>query len=248
MKASEAMQLYKEANRMLDALEEEYEVNALFGLFSANSDGDDLLIYRSEMGQPALRFPLLRQQQPKSDGSPFLCLSDFIRPLPGVPDKLGVFAASVPVELEQLYASDSYKHLLMQTLADRLVEASAERMHELVRKEVWGYAPEECCSIPEMLLGRFQGIRPAIGYPSLPDQSVVFLLNELIDVSSIGITLTEYGAMHPHASVCGLMFSHPSSCYFSIGKIGEDQFMDYCRRRGKSPDEMRKYLSGNLLS
>ena len=119
-------------------------------------------------------------------------------------------------------------------------------MHEYVRKEVWGYAKEENLTIPELLVEKYQGIRPAVGYPSLPDQSINFLLNELLDMRQIGISLTENGAMYPHASVCGLMFAHPASEYFSVGKIGEDQLLNYAPRRGKSVEEMRKFLAANL--
>ena len=129
---------------------------------------------------------------------------------------------------------------------DRLVEASVEKLHLYVRKEVWGYAPDEHLSIADLLLEKFQGIRPAVGYPSLPDQSVNFIINQLIDLSQIGITLTENGAMHPHASVSGLMLAHPQARYFSVGKIGEDQLFDYSQRRGLPIDTMRKFLSANL--
>ena len=129
--------------------------------------------------------------------------------------------------MEGLYEQDPYKHLLVQTLSDRLAEAATEKMHEYVRKEAWGYAKEENLGIADLLVEKYQGIRPAVGYPSLPDQSVNFLLDELLDMKQIGISLTENGAMYPHASVCGLMFSHPASEYFSVGKIGEDQLEDY---------------------
>ena len=99
-------------------------------------------------------------------------------------------------------------------------------------KEAWGYAPDESLSIPDLLVEKYQGIRPAVGYPSLPDQSVNFLLDELLGMKQIGITLTEHGAMHPHSSVCGMMLAHPASRYFAVGKIGEDQLEDYARRRG----------------
>ena len=186
---------------------------------------------------------------PHPDGSPFLCLSDFIRPLSsGVPDTIGLFASSVSAESEGYYKDDPYKHLLVQTLTDRLAEAATEKMHEYVRKTVWGYAPDESLSIPDLLVEKYQGIRPAVGYPSLPDQSVNFILDELLDMKQIGITLTENGAMYPHASVCGLMFSHPQSRYFAVGKIGEDQLEDYACRRGKPIEEMRKFLAANLKS
>lgn len=239
-KAAEAMQLFKEANRMLDQLDEIMTVQCIFRLCRANAEGDNLIIENTV-------FPLLRQQTPHPDGSPFLCLSDFVRPLAsGIPDTVGLFASSVSANAETCYPNNPYKHLLVQTLSDRLAEAATEKMHEYVRKEAWGYAPDESLSIPDLLIEKYQGIRPAVGYPSLPDQSVNFLLDALLDMKRIGITLTENGAMHPHASVCGMMLAHPASRYFAVGKIGEDQLQDYARRRGMSVDVMRKFLAANL--
>ena len=136
--------------------------------------------------------------------------------------------------------------MMAQLLADRLAEAAAERMHEQVRKEYWGYAKDENLSIPDMLVERFQGIRPAVGYPSLPDTSLNFVLDELINMKQIGIRLTESGAMKPHASVSGLMLAHPEARYFSIGKIGEDQLRDYALRRGLPLELCRRFLAANL--
>lgn len=239
-KADEAIQLFKETKRVLAQLNESVTVKCLFRLCQANSDGDNFLI-------EGTNFPLLRQQSPHPDGSPYLCLSDFIRPLSlGKPDTIGLFASSVSEEAESHYPDDPYKHLLAQTLSDRLAEAATEKMHEYVRKVAWGYAPDESLSIADLLMERFQGIRPAVGYPSLPDQSVNFLLDQLLDMRQIGITLTENGAMHPHASVCGLMLAHPAAHYFSVGKIGEDQLQDYARRRGIPVGTMRKFLAANL--
>lgn len=241
-KAAEAMQLFKEANRILNRLDESLTVQCIYRLCRANAEGDNLIIEDTV-------FPLLRQQTPRPDGGPFLCLSDFIRPLSsGIADTIGLFASSISAESEGYYQDDPYKHLLVQTLTDRLAEAATEKMHEYVRKAAWGYAPDESLSIPDLLAEKFQGIRPAVGYPSLPDQSVNFILDELLDMKKIGITLTENGAMYPHSSVCGLMFSHPRSHYFAVGKIGEDQLEDYARRRGKPIDEMRKFLAENLKS
>jgi cobalamin-dependent methionine synthase I len=135
---------------------------------------------------------------------------------------------------------------MTQSLADRLAEAGTEKMHEYVRREAWGYAPDEQLSPQELLKEKYRGIRPAVGYPSLPDQSVNFLLHQLLPVEEIGITFTENGAMHPHASVCGLMLGHPASRYFMVGKIGEDQLQDYARRRGMEVDKVRKFLAANL--
>lgn len=239
-KAAEAMQLFKEANRMLNQLDENYHVHTIFRLCEANADGDNLIL-------DGKLFPLLRQQIPHPDGSPFLCLSDFVRPLSsGIPDTVGIFAASCDGEVELLYENDPYKRMLVQTLADRLAEAATEKMHEYVRKVAWGYTKDENLSIPDLLREKFQGIRPAVGYPSLPDQSVNFLLNDLLHMEQIGITLTENGAMRPHATVCGLILAHPAARYFAVGKIGNDQLEDYARRKKMSVEEIRKFLAANL--
>lgn len=238
-KAAEAMQLFKEANRMLTRLDEDFRTHAVFRLMDANSEENDIWLEDT-------RFPFLRQQTVK-EGEPYLCLSDFVRPRSGgMTDQVGLFATTVDVEVESLYPDDSYQHLLVQTLADRLAEATAEKLHETVRKEVWGYAPDEDLTIRQLHDEKYQGIRPAVGYPSLPDQSVNFLLDELLDMKQIGIRLTENGMMQPHASVSGLMFAHPASRYFGVGKIDEQQLNDYAARRGLPLDEMRKYLESNL--
>lgn len=239
-KAAEAMQLYKDANRMLNQLDEDFEIKSVIKLCEANSDGDNLII-------DGVTFPLLRQQAKKREGGPFLCLSDFVRPLSsGIKDTVGAFATSIDADMEGLFEKDPYKHIIVQALSDRLAEAATEKMHEYVRKEVWGYAKDENLSMKDLMVEKYQGIRPAVGYPSLPDQSVNFLLDEVLDMKQIGIKLTENGAMYPHASVCGLMFSHPASQYFAVGKIGEDQLADYAQRRGKTVEEMKKFLAANL--
>ena len=239
-KAAEAMQLFKEAQRMLARLEGVLQMKCLFRLCRANSDGDNLLL-------DDVTFPLLRQQTPHADDSPYLCLSDFVRPRSsGIADTVGVFASAVQGEAEAACGDDPYRQLLVQTLADRLAEAATERMHLYVRRTAWGYAPDEDLPIADLLQEKFQGIRPAVGYPSLPDQSVNFLIDRLLDLSRIGIRLTENGAMHPHASVSGLMLAHPAARYFAVGRIGNDQLEDYARRRGLPVDEIRKFLAANL--
>lgn len=239
-KAAEAMQLFKEAQRMLAQLEGKLRVQVLFRLCRANAESDNLLL-------DGVTFPLLRQQTPHADGSPYLCLSDFVRPRSsGIEDTVGVFAATVGGEAETLGDDDPYRQLLVQTLADRLAEAATERMHLYVRRTAWGYAPDEDLPIADLFQEKFQGIRPAVGYPSLPDQSVNFLIDRLLDLSRIGIRLTENGAMHPHASVSGLMLAHPAARYFAVGRIGHDQLEDYARRRGLPLEEMKKFLAANL--
>ena len=250
-RAAEAMQLFKDARRMLELLDKDFRTHVRFGLYPAYADGDNLLLEDPEQPGHTLWLPLLRQQHPARQEAPNLCLSDFVRPLSqGIPDTVGVFASTVDAEIEHLYENgeyaDDFKHLLAQTLADRLAEAATEKMHEEVRKTHWGYAPDEQLPMADLLAEKFTGIRPAVGYPSLPDQSVNFLLSEWLGFKEIGIRLTENGAMVPHASVSGLMLAHPAARYFSVGKIGEDQLEDYSRRRGLPAETMRKFLAANL--
>ena len=239
-KASEAMQLFKEANRMLHKLDEEgFQTHALFRLMEANSEENDLWL-------EGTCFPCLRQQT-KREGDFYICLADFVRPRSqNIKDKVGIFATSVDASIEALFPDDAYRKMLAQTLADRLAEATAEKLHEEVRKHHWGYAPDESLTMRQLHNEEFQGIRPAVGYPSLPDQSVNFILDELLDMKQIGIRLTENGMMIPHASVSGLMLAHPASRYFSVGKIDEEQLKDYASRRGMPMDEMRRFLGANL--
>ena len=234
---AEKKRLRTEAEAFLRQQEGRYHAYAIFELFAANADGDDIAI-------GSKRIPLLRQQQGRA---PYLCLADFIRPLSsGIKDKVGLFATSVDIGMETDFGADTYEKMMAQLLADRLAEAAAERVHEQVRKEYWGYAKDEQLTIAEMLVEKFQGIRPAVGYPSLPDTSLNFVLDELLDMKQIGIRLTESGAMKPHASVSGLMLAHPEARYFNLGKIGEDQLRDYARRRGLPVEVLRKFLAANL--
>lgn len=234
---AEKLRLRQEAEALLANLDGKYHTYALFELFDANSDGDDIVLGKA-------RIPLLRQQQ---GNPPYLCLSDFVRPqVDGKSDKLGLFASSVDIGLETDFAADPYQKMMAQLVADRLAEATAERLHEQVRKDFWGYAKDEQLTIPEMLIEKFQGIRPAVGYPSLPDTSLNFVIDDILDLKRIGIRLTESGAMKPHASVSGFMFAHPQARYFNLGKIGEDQLLDYARRRGLPVEVCRKFLAANL--
>ena len=248
----EKARLRQEAETLLTQQEDHYHVYGLFELFEVNADGDDIVVFREKRKEKSgKRIPCLRQQQ---GNPPYLCLSDFICPpnispsslLFPLSSKMGVFATSADIGLETDFDADPYQKMMAQLLADRLAEAAAERMHEQVRKEYWGYAKDEQLTIPEMLIEKFQGIRPAVGYPSLPDTSINFVLDELIDMKQIGIRLTESGAMKPHASVSGLMIAHPQARYFNLGKIGEDQLQDYARRRGLPVEVCRKFLAANL--
>ncbi|MCD8266197.1 MAG: hypothetical protein LUC33_03485 [Prevotellaceae bacterium] len=188
-----------------------------------------------------VRLPMLRQQQ----GETCLCLSDYIRPK-GMQDRIALFCASVDGSFVTSDEDDPYRSLLSQTLADRLAEATAEKAHEEARKRLWAYAPDEQLTPAQLLRGEFQGIRPAVGYPSLPDQSINFLLDQALHFADIGVSLTQSGAMLPHASVSGLMIANPKAHYFSVGKIGADQLRDYSLRRGLSLDETKRFLASNL--
>lgn len=237
---AEKDRMRKEADAMLDRMETRYTTHAVFGVFNANSDGDDIIIGN-------LRLPMLRQQHPSKPGAPNLCLADFVRPLSsGISDELGAFATTVDVAMEHDFLADDYERMLSQTLADRLAEATAEVMHLEVRRNYWGYAPDENLPIPALLREDYQGIRPAVGYPSMPDTSMNFLLDQLIGMKQIGIRLTESGAMKPHASVSGLMFAHPKAHYFDLGKIGNDQLRDYARRRHLPLELARRFLASRL--
>lgn len=233
--------LRADADAMLTEFDYRYTTHCVFGIFNANSDGDDLLL-------DGTRIPMLRQQNHIADGEHNLCLSDFVRPLSSAqPDKVGVFATTVDAAMEMDNKGDVYQQMLSQTLADRLAEATAEKMHQEVRKIYWGYASDENLSIADLHQERYKGIRPAIGYPSLPDTSVNFIISDMLDIRDIGIRLTESGMMIPHASISGFMFAHPSSCYFDLGKIGEDQLRDYAHRRGLPVEFMRHFLQSSLL-
>ena len=245
---TEQQRIRSEAETFLQECEGCYQAHALFLIVEAHAEGEDILVesgmWNVERGkrkeEGGKRIPLLRQQE---EGSQFLCLSDFVSP---DADKIGLFATSVDAAMVSDFDNDPYQKMMAQLLADRLAEAAAERMHEQVRKHYWGYAKDEQLSIEQMHQEQFQGIRPAVGYPSLPDASLNFLLDDLLDFQQIGISLTESGAMRPHASVSGLMLAAPESHYFSVGRIGEDQLADYARRRQMPIDKMRKFLIANL--
>ena len=237
----------QEALQMLASWEEKYHTHAIFRLFEVCSEGDDLIFF---LPGTRFRFPMLRQQHPSTPGEPNLCLADFIRPLSqGIRDQVGVFCTSVDGTIIDEYSHDDYLNMMAQTLSDRLAEATAEKLHEEVRRDraYWGYAPDENLTIEQLHREEYQGIRPAIGYPSLPDTSANFLIDQLIDMKQAGIRLTETGMMTPHASVSGFMFAHPKSRYFELGKIGDDQLRDYARRRGVPVELMRRFLAVNTI-
>lgn len=242
--ALEAQKLFDDALQMLDFFSTRFHTYARFGLFEANAVADDIMVF-TQQGEICL--PMLRQQHVSEPDKPHLCLADFIKPRDlGEKDFLGVFATTVDAAIENSFADDPYRHLLAQTLADRLAEATAEVLHADVRNHLWGFAPNENLTPQEMFQVKYCGIRPAVGYPSLPDQSMNFLLNDLINFDTIGITVTESGAMKPHGSVSGLIFAHPAATYFSVGHIDNEQLLDYTQRRQLPLPLVQKFLTANL--
>jgi 5-methyltetrahydrofolate--homocysteine methyltransferase len=250
----EAKNLFDDAIRLLDKIINEnfLTANGVIGLFPANSVGvDDIEVYSDESRSRVKRvLHTIRQQMQKSEGEPNIALADFIAPKEtGAEDYIGMFAVTAGIGIEKLVEKfekdhDDYNSIMVKALADRLVEAFAEYLHELVRKEYWGYAEEEKFSYEELIKENYGGIRPASGYPAQPDHTEKPIIFSLLDVEkNTGIKLTESMAMYPAASVSGLYFSHPESKYFTVGKIGKDQVLDYHRRKGMSVEEVEKWLS-----
>jgi 5-methyltetrahydrofolate--homocysteine methyltransferase len=252
----QARQLFADAGQLLEKLiaQNWLTAQAVYGFFPANSEGDDLVLYADQGRQRELaRFATLRQQARKRDpGQPYYALADFIAPRQtGLADYLGAFAVTAGVGIEAHLARfeqdhDSYSAILLKALADRLAEALAELLHERARRE-WGYGKQENLTKEDLLRERYQGIRPAPGYPACPDHSQKRCLFDLLRVEQqTSMRLTETCAVLPAASVCGLYFAHPQSRYFSVGRIGRDQAQDYARRQGLSLAEAERWLAPNL--
>ena len=251
-----ATSLFDDAQRMLADLIERKQLvaKAVFGLFPANSVGDDIEVYRGESRQQvAAVIHSIRQQMAKKSGGPNLALADFVAPKEtGVQDFVGAFVVTAGYGVDQLTTDfesrhDDYNSILVKALADRLAEALAERLHERVRKEFWGYSPNEALDTTGLIREAYQGIRPAPGYPACPDHTEKRTLFDLLQVESrIGVTLTENYAMMPAAAVAGYYFSHPASQYFGVGKIGRDQVEDYAARKGLKVPEVERWLAPNL--
>lgn len=251
----QARKVYEDAQQMLDEIIENnmLQANGIYGIWPANSNGDDIILYEDEVRQKEKgRFYHLRQQEAKKEGSSNFCLADFVAPLEAKKeDYCGAFAVTAGIGIEKWLKKykddhDDYKAIMIEALADRLSEAFAELLHEKVRKEYWGYAPDEKLSWDDILKVRYQGIRPAMGYPACPEHHEKENLFNLLGAQKIGITLTEHYAMYPTASVCGQYFAHPESRYFGLEKIGKDQVEDYARRKGVSVDLVEQFLPVNL--
>lgn len=246
-KAQEGMKLFNDVKKLLDrlvAMKVDY-CRAIYGFFPATSENDIIRLGNMEI-------PVLRQQAKKKDRTEYKSLADYVMPASeGRVDYAGAFVVTAGAGADKLHAEfeaegDTYSAMLLQSLTDRLAEAVAEYLHEKVRKEYWGYAADEDLSIPDLFRVKYQGIRPAMGYPSLPDQLQNHLLDELLDMSRIGVSLTENGAMLPTATVSGLYFAHPESQYFMIGTIDEEQIKEYAVRRGYTLEQAKRILNRNM--
>lgn len=220
-------------------------MKATYGIFPAHSDGEEIRLgEQGELGS----FYALRQSGEKSK---FQALSDFIAPKGEIQDYVGCFAVTAGLDIEGPLkqfeeALDDYSALMLKALADRLAEALAEYLHLRMRREIWGYAPDEQLTNDELIAEKYRGIRPAPGYPACPDHLDKELIFELLDAPSIGMSLTESLAMYPAASVSGYYFAHPDAKYFAVGKLGRDQVEAYAERRGISVELAEKWLSPNL--
>lgn len=253
-----ARNVYRDARAMLQKLiaEKWIAAHAVFGLFPANSAGDDIVFYADESRTaPLLTWHGLRQQQQRPDGKPQQCLSDFVAPVkPGaddtaIADYAGAFAVSAGIGIEKKLAEfeaqhDDYHAIMLKALADRLAEAAAEWLHQRVRREYWGYAADEVLTPDDLIAEKYRGIRPAPGYPACPDHTVKSALLKLLDAPvNAGMEITENYAMTPAASVAGFYLAHPEAHYFAISKIGRDQLEDWAQRTGMTLAEAERWLA-----
>ena len=250
-----ARRLYDDAQEMLGRIIEEkwLQANGVIGLFPANTVGDSIEIYTDDSRTEVLeRLHMLRQQGQHRAGVPNRSLADFVAPKEsGLPDHVGAFAVTGGLGVQDRIAEfkaehDDYSAILLESLADRFAEGFAELLHERVRKEYWGYSPDESLDNKELIKEQYQGIRPAPGYPANPEHTEKETLWRLLDVDEIGMKLTDRMAMWPGAAVSGWYFGHPESQYFVVGRIGRDQVEDYAERKGWTLKEAEGWLSPNL--
>ncbi|WP_460538098.1 methionine synthase [Echinicola sediminis] len=248
----QAKKLYDEANEMLDSIIAEgwLEAKAVVGLYPVRRSGDDITLLDEDHQDTSTTFHFLRQQGKKGKGVPNRSLADYLHP--EEVDYFGGFAVTAGLKMEDKVAAfkavgDDYNEIMFKALGDRLAEAAAEYMHEVIRKELWGYAAEERFDNEALIKEAYSGIRPAPGYPACPEHSEKITLFKLLEADkNIGVDLTESFAMVPTSSVSGFYFAHPDSKYFGLGKIGEDQVESYARRKGVSKEQAEKWLSPNL--
>lgn len=252
----EATKLYKDANALIDEIiaDKALQANATVGLFPANGNGEDIIIYDPEEDSKEIaRYKGLRQQNPAPNSKYCYNLSDFVAPVnSGVKDYVGGFVVTAGINIEKKLAeykanNDEYLGVLIKYVADRLAEAFTELVHIKVRRELWGYIPDEKISFDDLLAMKYRGIRPAIGYPACPEHTEKDLLFDLVKANEIGVSMTENYAMLPNASVAGLILAHPKSHYFGVGKITKDQVEDYAKRKNWDIATAEKWL-GTLLN
>ena len=252
----EARRVYQDANALLDRMIAERRISgkAVFGLFPANSDGDDIIVWTDESrSTERCRLYNLRQQVALRNNAPNCCMADFVAPVDsGIADYIGAFAVSTGYGADEYAAEfakahDDYNSIMVKALADRLAEALAEYLHLKVRKEYWGYAANEQLDNEQLIREAYQGIRPAPGYPACPEHTEKGTLFSLLDAEAqIGMLLTESYAMWPGAAVSGWYLSHPDSKYFAVSKIGEDQLEQYAAKKGWNRQEAESWLAPNL--
>jgi 5-methyltetrahydrofolate--homocysteine methyltransferase len=248
---AQASELYRDARAMLKRIvaEKWISAKAVFGLWPANSVGDDVIL--GDEAATVLHF--LRQQADKPADRPDFCLADFIAPRDsGRQDWIGAFAVTAGLGIEPHVARfeadhDDYNAIMLKALADRFAEALAERLHQRVRKEFWGYADDEALANDDLIDESYRGIRPAPGYPACPEHSEKATLFRLLDAENkAGLQLTESYAMYPAAAVSGYYFSHPGSQYFVVGRVNKEQVEDYAKRKGVSLAQAERWLASNL--
>jgi 5-methyltetrahydrofolate--homocysteine methyltransferase len=249
-----ARDLFDNGKKLLRRIVDErlLAARAVYGFWPANADGEDVVLYADEArSREIARFPMLRQQQAKTDGEGYRSLADFVAPRDSkLPDYVGAFAVTAGIGADALAKTyqeklDDFSAICVKALADRLAEAFAELLHQRARRE-WGYGKSETLTVDDLIAERYRGIRPAFGYPACPDHSEKGRLFDLLDAKEVGITLTESFAMMPPASVSGLYFAHPESRYFSVGRIDRDQVADYARRKGTSVSDVERWLAPSL--
>lgn len=248
-----ARALFEDAQNMLKQIVDEkwFSASATIGFWRANAEGDDIALYDDDDRKVRVAtLHTLRQQLEKREGRANVALSDFVAPIEtGIPDYVGGFVVTAGLGEDAIAdrfkrANDDYSSIMVKALADRFAEAFAERMHQRVREEFWGYAPDEKLANDQLILEQYAGIRPAPGYPAQPDHTEKATLFSLLDAEqATGVTLTESYAMWPGASVCGLYFSHPDSHYFGVGKVERDQVEDYAKRKGWDVSEAERWLA-----
>jgi 5-methyltetrahydrofolate--homocysteine methyltransferase len=248
---SAAKELYDHARALLDRMSREKLIQAkgVYGFWPANSDGDDIILYKNDARREELtRFHMLRQQEEIADRRPNRSLADFIAPkTSGAPDYIGAFAVTAGIGVDHLAKKfekdgNDYDAIMVKALADRLAEAFAEYLHAQARRD-WGYGAEEKLTSDDLVDEKYRGIRPAFGYPACPDHTEKFELFRLLDAPAVGIELTESCAMWPASSVSGIYLSHPDAKYFNIGRVGRDQAEAYAKRKGWTQAELEKWLS-----